>query len=238
MNENSGHNDNSDELRRALKGLPQVQASADFEARLQRRIREAEQSGTQAGWRRLVRIPAFGYGIVAVMLVGVISFLLLRQQDDIPSQEQTFAPSQESTELASESDSDQSRAEVATPKEDVRPGQINADKSDQSQRTRGTTRGSEEVRGYQRSADAQQASPVERSSKSRYRADEPIATRQASALLPFEMGPPTEAMFNTFQQQVAPTFRSNPAGAARSAVVPAESMNIIDSTTRDTLQDE
>lgn len=65
-------------VRRLLKELPKVEASPDFEQRLQRRIREggslpASASGG-AERARGFTIPVFAYSLLTVLLVGLISY--------------------------------------------------------------------------------------------------------------------------------------------------------------------
>jgi hypothetical protein len=60
-----------DSLRRLLKELPRVDASADFEQRLARRIREAAPAPAP---RRRSAIPVFATSLAALLVTGLISY--------------------------------------------------------------------------------------------------------------------------------------------------------------------
>lgn len=77
-----------DPLRRALKRLPPVKAAPDFEARLQRRLGEPDR-GEERGlaWRKFIpamRMPAFGYSLLAIVAVGFVSYYMFRRTEVAP----------------------------------------------------------------------------------------------------------------------------------------------------------
>lgn len=87
MTETDTSDDKDPKLQKILRDLPHVGASPDFEQRLQRRLTEARAGNeTEARSGRLpFRIPAFGYSIVAVAVVGFLSYyILLRTRFETP----------------------------------------------------------------------------------------------------------------------------------------------------------
>src|ERR1041384_1739165 len=103
-----GINGKSEEpIRRALKKLPQVKAAPDFEARLQRRLNEPERH--EGGRTRFgfipFRVPALGYSLVALVLVGVVSYYMFWRTGVVPvsTQEMVAPPPAASSEGKTES---------------------------------------------------------------------------------------------------------------------------------------
>lgn len=82
----SNHSDDRDDkLRRALKDMPAVHASPDFEQRLQRRINEEELGGRTEGFFRKLfsprRIPVVAYSLLTIVVVGVFSYYMFFRTD-------------------------------------------------------------------------------------------------------------------------------------------------------------
>ncbi len=78
MNQSDEKNGADPELRKILGDLPRVGATPDFEQRLQRRLAEERQRDKPLPARG-VRIPAFAYSTIAVVMVGVVSYYILVQ---------------------------------------------------------------------------------------------------------------------------------------------------------------
>src|ERR1041384_6849581 len=103
-----GINGKSEEpIRRALKKLPQVKAAPDFEARLQRRLNEPERhegGRTRFGFISF-RVPALGYSLVALVLVGVVNHFMFWRTGVVPvsTQEMVAPPPAASSEGKTES---------------------------------------------------------------------------------------------------------------------------------------
>jgi hypothetical protein len=83
MNDTQPHDsDGHDALRKLLKELPRVEASADFESRLARRIRESEPAPAT---RRRFAVPVFATSLLAILVAGVISYYtFFRVEEVIP----------------------------------------------------------------------------------------------------------------------------------------------------------
>lgn len=86
MNEQE-HDNEYQRLRKLLKELPMVDASPDFEMKLQRRIHQ-ESAAKFRFFASLRRIPVFAYSLVTLLLVGGISYYAFFKHGSIPSQEQ------------------------------------------------------------------------------------------------------------------------------------------------------
>lgn len=82
-------NDENEKLRKLLRDLPKVPARQDFEARLARRLAKGKSAGTigelLAGLLTARRIPAFAFSLLAVALVGVISYYLYLRPSAAPA---------------------------------------------------------------------------------------------------------------------------------------------------------
>lgn len=91
MDDPKKHTEDDETLRRRLKESQHVKASPDFEARLQRRLNEARKvSSLQALLEKLgmqPRFPAYGYSIVTVLLVSVVSYYVFFRSGIAPRQE-------------------------------------------------------------------------------------------------------------------------------------------------------
>src|ERR1051325_3445927 len=103
MNEPKEHPEDQNSIRKLLKELPKVEASADFEKRLEQRIAGDPALGSQPGWFGNLlgshRIPAFGYSLATLVLVGVVSYYAFFRSGTVPmrpviiEREQTISPS-------------------------------------------------------------------------------------------------------------------------------------------------
>ncbi len=87
MPEDGINGKSEDRIRRALKKLPPAKAAPDFEARLHRRIGEIE--GEKSGAPAPIgffprRVPALGYSLVALVLVGIVSYYMFWRTGVVP----------------------------------------------------------------------------------------------------------------------------------------------------------
>lgn len=102
MENTEEHNDNQENIRRLLKELPKVQASPDFEQRLQRRISHETTPGWLERFFRPARIPAFAYSLTTVVVVGIISYYAFFRPGTAPRPE--LPPVQDSLKIAAQSE--------------------------------------------------------------------------------------------------------------------------------------
>jgi hypothetical protein len=86
MNEHQ-HDSEYQRLRKLLKELPKMDASPDFEMKLQRRIHQESEDKFRF-LDSIRRIPVFAYSLVTILLVGGISYYAFFKHGSIPSQEQ------------------------------------------------------------------------------------------------------------------------------------------------------
>jgi len=89
-----GKEKTDDPVRRVLKNLPPVKATPDFEARLQRRLSEPERPREYAWWNFIfpARIPAFGYSLLALAAVGIVSYYMFWRSGIAPMTIRESAP--------------------------------------------------------------------------------------------------------------------------------------------------
>jgi hypothetical protein len=103
------HNDDPHPVRKLLKRLPKVEASADFEQRLQRRIAEEGKKSAMPGrWKELLlpkRIPVFAYSLVTLVVVGVVSYYSIFRSGRMPRKEIPIVQENEKTISAPASES-------------------------------------------------------------------------------------------------------------------------------------
>ncbi|GEM_PF-5576347 len=91
MDELNTHDDDNANVRKSLNESRRVKASADFEARLQRRIAAA----AAVPWHRRLweklrmqnRIPAFAYSLATVVVLSVASYYVFFRSGAVPRQE-------------------------------------------------------------------------------------------------------------------------------------------------------
>jgi hypothetical protein len=95
--------------------LPKVQASADFEQRLQRRLAGNVESPATGGWLGKFlaprRIPVFAYSLATLVLVGVVSYFAFFRSGIVPRGEQPMILETEKKISASGSTAGQPAAE-------------------------------------------------------------------------------------------------------------------------------
>ena len=95
------------EVDKLLKGLPKVQASADFEERLHRRIAETATDRPAGGWIKHVfgtrPIPALAYSLSTLVLVGIISYYAFFRSGSVPTPEQLVPPQTDNTAVRKDS---------------------------------------------------------------------------------------------------------------------------------------
>ena len=95
MNDIDNENEQRTErLKKILKGLPEVQASSDFEARLQRRISAEEHA--PGLWERIFaprRVPVFAYSLATIIAVGLISYYVVWRTGNAPMPMEPETPS-------------------------------------------------------------------------------------------------------------------------------------------------
>ena len=95
------------EVDKLLKGLPKVQASADFEERLHRRIAETATDRPAGGWIKHVfgkrPIPALAYSLSTLVLVGIVSYYAFFRSGSVPTPEQLVPPQTDNTAVRKDS---------------------------------------------------------------------------------------------------------------------------------------
>jgi len=127
MTDANGDGEKGHPVRGLLKSLPRVDATDDFEVRLQRRIAEEEsrkdRSGILAWLPGVRRIPVFAYSVVSVMVVGIVSYFLLMRTTPVapppherlvvPENKEEIVPAPRVDDLRKKSDSREQRQRVA-----------------------------------------------------------------------------------------------------------------------------